>query len=313
MKSLTIVIPVHNRASMIAATLDSVAAQTNHDFKVVIVDNNSSDGSYVLVDEWIKNSAPTDIDFQLIREFTPGASAARNAGARLADTPYISFFDSDDTMRPDFVESILEVFRDKPGTDLVHWRRRIHFESNRSFTSRFTRRRILEFHVWHSLLSTQAWAARTSVFLSTGGWNERLLQWDDWELGIRLACIPSLRTAAIPRSLVDIYAHGASISGPSYTSRVGGWERALEEAFKFSNTISKQRLRKHLRRLLFYKATILAANYRREGYRRGANAIMSKIHLYGKRSPLMGAILEFSYIYTAIGLRGCASIVGRLL
>lgn len=304
---------MHNRASMILPTLESVAAQTCRDFKVVVVDNNSTDGSYDTVEEWIDASRPEDMEVHLIREFAPGAASARNAGAKLANTPYISFFDSDDTMRPDFVESILAAFRSRPGTDLVHWRRRIHFDGKHGFTSRFSKRRLLEFHVWHSLLSTQAWAARTSVFVNTGGWNEKLLQWDDWELGIRIACTPGLRTVAIGRPLVDIYSHGASISGPSFTSRAGGWERALTEALRFSNTISSPRLKSHLRRLLFYKAAILAANYKKEGYTRGSKAIMKELRKLGLRTPLTSAVLEFSYRYTSLGFRGCASIVGRLL
>ena len=43
--TLTIVIPVYNRAKKVKATLASVAAQSYRPLSVILVDNNSTDGS----------------------------------------------------------------------------------------------------------------------------------------------------------------------------------------------------------------------------------------------------------------------------
>lgn len=313
MKSLTIVIPVRNRASIVLSTLESIAVQSCRDFDLVIVDNNSTDNSYTTVESWISTSAPKDIDITLLREFTPGASAARNAGANVAHTPYIAFFDSDDTMRPNYVESILDTFRAHPGTDIVYWKKCIHYGHNFIHLCRFSTTRILEFHIWHSMLSTQSWAARTSLFRSLGGWNEQLLQWDDWELGIRIATTPKLKATPIATCLVDVYSHGASISGSSFSSRAGGWERALDTAWQFCESLPKGRQRRHLGRLLNYKEAVLSGNYRHERNQSSARALMKRLRRRLRYSLLQRIICEFTYFYTGMGFRGCASIVGRLL
>ena len=44
--TISIIIPVYNRASLVIRTLDSIAAQTLQPDRIIVVDNNSSDGSY---------------------------------------------------------------------------------------------------------------------------------------------------------------------------------------------------------------------------------------------------------------------------
>ncbi|MGN0223934.1 MAG: glycosyltransferase family 2 protein, partial [Muribaculaceae bacterium] len=49
---LTIVIPVYNRATIVERTLASVAAQTLRPLSVVLVDNNSTDGTLSVLQRW---------------------------------------------------------------------------------------------------------------------------------------------------------------------------------------------------------------------------------------------------------------------
>ena len=59
--SITIVIPVYNRADTIKATLASVADQTFRPLKVVLVDNNSSDGSLGVLHKWQAENMADDL------------------------------------------------------------------------------------------------------------------------------------------------------------------------------------------------------------------------------------------------------------
>ena len=46
---ITVIIPVYNRAAVVGATLDSVLAQSHRPLQVVLVDNDSTDGSLQLL------------------------------------------------------------------------------------------------------------------------------------------------------------------------------------------------------------------------------------------------------------------------
>ncbi len=55
MPKASIVIPVHNRANLLPATLDSVKAQTFTDWECIIVDDHSTDGSAGVAEAYARN------------------------------------------------------------------------------------------------------------------------------------------------------------------------------------------------------------------------------------------------------------------
>ena len=49
---MSVIVPVFNRASLIMPTLRSLEAQTAVPIEIILIDNNSTDGSYELLKEW---------------------------------------------------------------------------------------------------------------------------------------------------------------------------------------------------------------------------------------------------------------------
>jgi glycosyltransferase involved in cell wall biosynthesis len=95
---VSVVIPVYNRERLIARALRSVLAQTFRSFEVVVADDASTDDTEAVVlgfgDERIR----------YVRRATNGGNAAaRNLGVAHARGRYVSFLDSDDEYRPDFL------------------------------------------------------------------------------------------------------------------------------------------------------------------------------------------------------------------
>ena len=82
--------------------LKSLAEQTCKDFKILVVDNDSTDGSV----EYMKEEYP-EIE-TLVLEKNYGFSKAVNVGIRHADTPYVLLLNNDTTVEPHFV---LEMIR----------------------------------------------------------------------------------------------------------------------------------------------------------------------------------------------------------
>ncbi|MDE6120284.1 MAG: glycosyltransferase family 2 protein, partial [Muribaculaceae bacterium] len=49
---ITVVIPVYNRAGIVGRTLETLDAQVFQDFYVILVDNNSTDGTLEVLQQW---------------------------------------------------------------------------------------------------------------------------------------------------------------------------------------------------------------------------------------------------------------------
>jgi glycosyltransferase involved in cell wall biosynthesis len=90
-QELTIVIPAKNEAELLPRLLESIAQQDAHGIRettVYVADANSTDGTPDLA-----LSFRDRIDVRVIPGGLP--SAGRNAGARVASTPYVLFLDAD--------------------------------------------------------------------------------------------------------------------------------------------------------------------------------------------------------------------------
>jgi GT2 family glycosyltransferase len=93
---VSVVIPVHNRAPLIARTIDCVLAQTYPHCHIIVVDDGSTDGTAAVVIERYGGNARV----RLLRQANRGVSAARNAALAVATGDYVAFLDSDDVWRP---------------------------------------------------------------------------------------------------------------------------------------------------------------------------------------------------------------------
>lgn len=106
MSLVSVIIPTFNRLEWLKKAVASVCAQTFRDWRLLIVDDGSNDGTESWVME-LSQSHPKQIE--LIRNSTNlGVSAARNLGIRHAESPWIAFLDSDDQWLPRKLERQLE-------------------------------------------------------------------------------------------------------------------------------------------------------------------------------------------------------------
>lgn len=90
---VSILIPTYNTSKYISRCLDSVFRQDIDDFEVVIIDDQSTDGTYELVEEY----AQKDPRIRLYRnERNLGAGYTKNRALSLCEGKYTCFVDSDD-------------------------------------------------------------------------------------------------------------------------------------------------------------------------------------------------------------------------
>ena len=102
----TIIIPNYNGLSFMEPCFESLKEQTVRDFKVLVVDNGSTDGSV----EWLKEHRVPSI---FLKENT-GFSGAVNTGIRAADTPYVLLLNNDTRVEPGFVAAMERAIERSP-------------------------------------------------------------------------------------------------------------------------------------------------------------------------------------------------------
>ena len=103
MKKITAIIPVYNAASYIERCIVSLQSQSYPDWEAIFVDDGSVDNSYDIICSYAKN----DDRINVIRQMNAGAGLARNAGISKATGEYLVFIDSDDIIRPDYFQELI--------------------------------------------------------------------------------------------------------------------------------------------------------------------------------------------------------------
>lgn len=91
---VSIIIPAYNVEEYIEEMLESVQDQTFVDYEVIIINDGSTDGTKLIIDEFCKN----DNRFRSYTQENQGVSSARNKGLDLANGEFVVFYDSDDTI-----------------------------------------------------------------------------------------------------------------------------------------------------------------------------------------------------------------------
>lgn len=107
---VTIVIPCYNATRYINRCIDSLVNQTNKHFKVIVVDDKSTDDTYAYL---LQLQASSGLDIKVLQNsHNSGPAASRNKGILVCDTKYVTFCDSDDWYEPDFIETMVGLLED---------------------------------------------------------------------------------------------------------------------------------------------------------------------------------------------------------
>lgn len=101
MPHFSVIIPLYNKVPYVRKAVESVVAQTYHDWELVVVDDGSVDGGGEII------KSISDSRIRLVRQDNAGVSAARNRGVAESTSPYICFLDADDWWEPTFMEEMV--------------------------------------------------------------------------------------------------------------------------------------------------------------------------------------------------------------
>ncbi|NLZ81728.1 MAG: glycosyltransferase family 2 protein [Clostridiales bacterium] len=105
---VTVIVPNYNGMKFIDTCLAALEQQSIKDFKTLVIDNGSSDGSI----EFIRTKYPK---VHLVeRGENYGFSNAVNTGIQMADTPYVILLNNDTQVEELFVEELVKAIKKNP-------------------------------------------------------------------------------------------------------------------------------------------------------------------------------------------------------
>ena len=113
---LSVVIPAHNYAAFLVATLDSVVSQLTGEMELIVVDDGSTDTTALILADYV---VPNEICAAYVHQENSGAGAARNRAVALARGRWILPLDADDALYPGALASILLALKQSPETELL--------------------------------------------------------------------------------------------------------------------------------------------------------------------------------------------------
>ncbi len=112
----SIIIPVYNVETYIRECLDSIVRQTFKDFEVICIDDESTDASLSILQEY----AQKDARFKIHTQKNQGQGIARNNALDMAQGKYIVFIDPDDWVE-DYFLKILDTEFEKENADVIQF------------------------------------------------------------------------------------------------------------------------------------------------------------------------------------------------
>lgn len=104
MFKVSIIVPVYNASQYISNCIKSILAQTYSSFELILVDDGSQDDSLSICNSF----AIKDSRIKIYSKSNGGVSSTRNYGLDRATGEWVMFVDSDDTINPETLQSLVE-------------------------------------------------------------------------------------------------------------------------------------------------------------------------------------------------------------
>jgi glycosyltransferase involved in cell wall biosynthesis len=216
---ISIIIPCYNCANFIERALKSVFNQTYKDLEILLVNNNSTDGTLGILETYQRNFP------EMVRVFSEtkaGAPAARNKGLKEAKGEWIQFLDADDEILPEKLSGQITLANELKASIVVSPYRK---EGTRHKDFFSFERPLYGDDVWSALIISQMGITSSNlwtreVLLKVGGWDESLVASQEYDMMFRILQLNPI-VAFDHRNLTMVYVG----SGES-VSRSGSKEKA---------------------------------------------------------------------------------------
>jgi len=179
----SVIIPTFNRAAFLAEAVDSVFAQTEKNYELIVVDDGSTDATRAMVESYGER-------VRYFFQSNAGASAARNCGIKNARGRFITFLDSDDLWLPKKLACQLAWMAAHPEimlcyTDEIWIRRGVRVNQKKIHAK--AGGWIYSLCLPRCIISPSSVLVRRELFEAVGVFDEQLPICEDYDLWLRVA------------------------------------------------------------------------------------------------------------------------------
>ncbi len=117
MATVDVIVPAFNAAKTLPFALESVSAQTFDDWRVLLVDDGSTDNTAQVAAPFLQRFGPR---IQYIKQENRGLPAARNTAIRASTAEFLALLDADDAWLPCRLAESVKVLRERPQAGLAY-------------------------------------------------------------------------------------------------------------------------------------------------------------------------------------------------
>lgn len=205
---VTLVTPVYNQAETLAATIESVLAQTHAELEYLVIDDGSTDGSLALARAY-ESRHPNRL--KVLTQPNAGQAATLNKGWTLAQGQLLGYLSSDDCLHPEAVARLVDTLQKHPGVSMAYGDFDLIDAQGAVIRSVETESFSLD-RLQVDLVCQPGPGAlfRRDVFSTTGGWRPDLRQVPDFEFWLRASQHGAF--VRVPEVLAQYRIHEASAS-----------------------------------------------------------------------------------------------------
>jgi glycosyltransferase involved in cell wall biosynthesis len=117
MPTVDVIIPAYNAARYLRIAIESVIAQTFDDWRIILVDDGSTDNTAEVVAPFIEQLGPK---LKYIKQANRGLPGARNVAIQNSTAEFLALLDADDVWLPCRLEESLKSFEGRPQVGLSY-------------------------------------------------------------------------------------------------------------------------------------------------------------------------------------------------
>jgi glycosyltransferase involved in cell wall biosynthesis len=267
---VSVVMPLYNSASTVAASLDSVLAQTYPNIEILVVDDGSTDDGVGLCRQY------DDVRLRIVQQKNRGLAGARNTGIRHATGSILAFLDSDDLWLPEKVERHVQHLQSNPVVGVSYSRSAFIDASGRPLGIYQTpplHGITPELILCRNPISNGSCVVMRREVLDGIRFEDNLYgspesywfddsfrQSEDIECWLRIALLTQWRIEGIPEALTLYRVSSGGLSA-NIEKQFASWQRVLDKTAHYAPEL----IRRHGERALGYQLRYLARRSIREG------------------------------------------------